>query len=190
MDTCEEARNCRIGHLLMLGDSITQGIESERTSFCHATFLSRVFNMYLWNQGVGGYVFDADSVDDELGFRPDMVFVSYGTNDYTVSRDANAIRESADRYSSRVREVFTSAHIYVVSPIWRFFEEEKDYAEFFKVNDMLQELADRYQCRYIDGRNLVTHNKQFFYDEEIHPNEPVVSNMDMSSFVAMNPILS
>ena len=50
------------------------------TSWCHSlpVQLARFFEMDLLNQGVGGYIFNARSLDEEISYQPDVVTVAYG----------------------------------------------------------------------------------------------------------------
>jgi hypothetical protein len=61
--------------ILFLGDSITQGWQSERDSMSYAWLLSRYLDADRLNWGVGGSVFHADTLED-VGFEPDMIFIA------------------------------------------------------------------------------------------------------------------
>ncbi len=65
--------------LICLGDSITQGMDAYYPSSTFPVQLARFFEMDLLNQGVGGYIFNARSLDEEISYKPDLVTVAYGT---------------------------------------------------------------------------------------------------------------
>ncbi|MDF2722824.1 MAG: GCN5-related N-acetyltransferase, partial [Paenibacillus sp.] len=70
------------GGLLCLGDSITQGMDAKHPSSTYAALLARALDLPLLNQGVGGYIFNADSLDENMPFQPQIVTVAFGTNDW------------------------------------------------------------------------------------------------------------
>ena len=106
---------------LFLGDSITQGSQSTRDSFCYAYRVSRFFDAEILNLGVGGSYMSADTLED-VGFDPDAVFIAYGTNDYThfdsIVSAETACREYFDKVTVCDKAVVTSG------PYERYFEKD------------------------------------------------------------------
>ena len=67
--------------LLFLGDSITQGWNSERESMGYADRISRFYDAYAVNCAVGGGCFSTATIG-ENGSKPEAVVVAFGTNDF------------------------------------------------------------------------------------------------------------
>lgn len=156
---------------LFLGDSITQGNQSSRDSFCYAYRVSRFFDAQILNLGVGGSYMMAESLED-VGYDPDVVFIAYGTNDYAVMDSLASLEAACAAYFSRVKELFGNKKIFYISPLWR-----ADGAMIRRTGtlDQCREVFIRH-CHahgfhHIDGYELVPHNPFYFNDGFLHPND-------------------
>lgn len=161
------------GSLLCLGDSITQGMDARHPSCTYAVLLARYLGFDLLNQGVGGFVFDSDSLDPELDLKPDLVTVAYGTNDWSKSPSPETFARDASAYLDKLTSIFPAARIAVLSPIWRKdLEEMKAAGTFRSIGETIERLCARYpSVRFIDGMELVPHQERFFGDGKVHPTD-------------------
>jgi len=156
---------------LFLGDSITQGSQSTRDTFCYAHRISRFFDAEYMNWGIGGSYMVADTLED-VGFDPDAVFIAYGTNDYTLGVSLESLEKACREYFDRVQALFPNKKIFYISPLWR-----ADNALLRKTGtlDDCREVFIR-ECEkhgfiHIDGYCLVPHMEFYFKDGYLHPND-------------------
>lgn len=157
---------------LFLGDSITQGYTTEYPSESYPNALARAFGAHALNQAIGGAVFNADMLDNDLGFIPDKVFIAYGTNDWCKT---DCVLISADAYVKRVIELFPNSEIIVLTPIWRGDlgeNEKRSGMTFLQLQENLKKVYSKYSSvKVVDGYLLVPHDKKYFIEDVLHPNE-------------------
>jgi hypothetical protein len=161
--------------LLCLGDSITQGMEAKRPLFAYPVLLSRSLGMSLLNQGVGGYYFDKDSLDTELPYRPDLITVAYGTNDWKRWDSLEELRQRCGEYLDTLKGIYPDTPIAVLTPIWR--QDSGQAQRMGTFEDMRQTIAGECaripELRCIDGMRLLPHLPSFFGDpgSKLHPTD-------------------
>lgn len=162
---------------LALGDSITQGMDAKNSSFHYPAILARYFGWNYLNHGVGGFYFDPDSLDAELPFKPDIITVAYGTNDYHLisvgEKTYEGVKKSVRAFFDKLIALYPQACIYVITPIWRAAEyENADIASGMqRIRSFLKKEATSRGWNVIDGEKLVSHDSGFFGDKVLHPNE-------------------
>lgn len=100
---------------LALGDSITQGMDSRHPSLSFPAVMARALGMHQFNCGVGGWVFDADSLPEPPAPDPAFITVGFGTNDFGAGMTA----QPAGPYLERVRELYPDVPVFVFEPLWR-----------------------------------------------------------------------
>ena len=158
------------GKFLFLGDSITQGWNSEFGAFAYANLVGDFFNAETVNQGVGGAFFEAKTVLP-IGFEPDAVFVAYGTNDFNKFQSLKEIEERAAEYLKSVKALYPQAAIFVISPIWRMDEHvQRAAGKFSDCQKAIQEIAKGLNLEVIDGETLVPPQAKLMADD-LHPND-------------------
>ena len=101
--------------LLALGDSITQGMDSAHPSLGFPAVVGRRLGMCPRNGGVGGWVFDVDSLPEPPVKAPALVLVAFGTNDFGEGMTP----EPSGPYLERVRSFYPDAPLVVLEPLWR-----------------------------------------------------------------------
>lgn len=162
--------------LLCYGDSITQGYDSLYPSQTYAARLARYYDMELWNQGISGYVFDARVIDGELTYKPDIVTVAYGTNHWDLSDSPNQIQVNtqvnADTFFQKLIQVHSNSKLYFILPLWRNdIVTDVRGRSFEELRKILRDTASQYPIQIIDGFYAVPHQKEFFADQNLHPND-------------------
>lgn len=161
------------GNLLCLGDSITQGMDARRPSSPYPVQLSRFLGMNLLNHGVGGHIFDASSLDPDLPYKPDLITVAYGTNDWMTHERLSELQQKCDEFLGKLSDLYPASQIVLLSPIWRQdADQAKPMGSFADMTRAIVEVAQGFpRISLIDGMSLVPPQPKFFGDGRIHPNE-------------------
>ena len=155
--------------ILFLGDSITQGWNAEYDSLSFAYQTSEILNAESMIQGVGGAFYDAGFVG-EIGFSPDSVIVAYGTNDANRVKKLDEFEEICSRYFERVKALYPSSTLYVITPIWRQdYDLPRPYGHVRLISESIARIADSYRAKVIDGMTLMPHLPCMMADV-LHPN--------------------
>lgn len=158
---------------LAVGDSITQGMDSIHPSNTYPVQVAKYFSMNLLNQGVGGYIFNEESLDENLKFEPDLITVAYGTNDWGKFKAFDEFYTSVKGYINKLATIYKTAKIYVITPLWRAdFETDRDLGPFSILKKTISEICEGYpNIKVIDGTTLVPNLTKYFKDEYLHPND-------------------
>lgn len=164
--------------LLCHGDSITQGMDALHPSLTYPTILSRSLGMNLLNQGVGRHLFDAKTLDEALSYKPDVITVAYGTNDWGRCANIDQLRENCYEYYRNLSRYFPEANIFALTPLWRVnWKEKKLTGTFQDIAAVIKDVCCHFQgISVIDGLDLVPHRLGYFNDG-VHPNEEGFSKM-------------
>ena len=101
--------------VLWLGDSITQGYGPLRSSCTYVSVANRLLNYNIINQGIGGYIYDKNSLMKMEGYTPDKIIVALGTNQYG-DKDMTKIEEY---YKTLIDIYGKEIPILCISPLWR-----------------------------------------------------------------------
>ena len=159
--------------LLFLGDSITQGYDAYHSSLSYTNRVAHALDADILNQAIGGEVFDADILDENLPFDPETVIVAYGTNDWALKPSFEALIEAAERFFTRTREIYPQKKMLFISPIWRGKTDGADFptGSFEQTAKALSDLAAQKGFLTVDGFRLTPHHPDFFADQYLHPND-------------------
>lgn len=158
--------------LLCFGDSITQGYDALHPSQTYAVRLARYFDMELWNAGLSGYIFDADFLDAELAFRPDVVTIAFGTNDWNWAETMEQAVDKAEKYFDKIREIYEGCRIIYMAPLWRADTGAPTNAgEFRPFCRALLWAAKKRGFETVDGYLAAPHRTEALADEILHPND-------------------
>lgn len=158
---------------LAIGDSITQGMDARGPASVYTAQLSRMLDAELLNIGVGGHVYDLESLDDELPFQPDLVTVAYGTNDWNREWSREQMAQIVTRYLTRLTSTMAKdARVFVLTPIWRKTGgETKTGGTLVEFSEAIGTAAASIAgVTVIDGLTLVPHADALFADGT-HPND-------------------
>ena len=151
--------------VLWLGDSITQGYGPLRSAHTYVSVANRLLNYDIVNQGIGGYVYDKNSLMKMEGYSPDKIIVALGTNQYGM-KDMTGIEE----YYEVLTGIYgTEIPILCISPIWRG-DKPEEYEVFLHFCDEVKRIAGKYpNIKVVDGLTLVPHRSEYYIDN-LHPN--------------------
>ena len=156
--------------VLFIGDSITQGWATMTDTFSYAQRLTRYLDAESVINGVGGAMF-AESTFDSIDFDPDVVILSYGTNDVGFWQNGDEMLSHIKTYMSLVKKQYQGKKIFAISPIWR-----TDFAATFKTGTFaegrarVKAVAEELGFVHVDGLKLVPPSAEYFFDH-VHPNE-------------------
>lgn len=169
--------------LLAFGDSITQGMDARHPASTYPALIARQLGMGLLNQGVGGYVFEADSLDPALAamYKPDLITIAYGTNDWGRYETLQQFRLKCADYLAGVASLFEGVPIVVMTPLWRKDRTEpKKLGAFDLIGQTIAELAAAYPAmRVLDGARLIPHLPRLFGDG-LHPTDEGFAHIAMN----------
>jgi len=153
--------------ILWMGDSITQGYGPMRSAMTYVSVANRMLDYDVINQGIGGYIYDAGSVSEMPGYRPDEIFVSLGTNQFEENS-----HKSVEAFYVKLREVYTdTVPVTCITPVWRTDLSEREFEKFIRFCDGIKNVCKKYDnIKVTDGFELIPHSPEYYIDG-LHPNE-------------------
>ena len=163
--------------MLCFGDSITQGYCSKFASLSYVNQAARALNAEVVNQGIGGYYFNETTIDESiLSYRPDIITVAYGTNDYSLYESAAEYAEHTGRYIKKLAQLFPDTKILGILPIYRNdgnYQVRKLYRSYC-MDDVRRILKEHYEALpngYVLEETGIPHIPQAYAADYLHPNE-------------------
>ena len=161
---CEERK------LLLLGDSIFQGISSYHPSNAIGNQLATIYKAETVNQSVGGAQFFPETLEN-LNFKPDRILVALGINDAHSTSDG--WMENIPAYFAKLRQLYPASPIVALTPIWSvpLSQNKTLRSRAEAITECIHHVAKAYNCRVLDGMNLVPHSGRFFNEDGTHPND-------------------
>ncbi len=178
--------------MLILGDSITQGMDAHRSANSYANKIADLLDATAVNQGIGGEIFRPAILDGDIGFTPDIVTIAYGTNDYSKRDDSEDFLRDATAFYRGVRDLFPTAKIFGILPTWRADANAKPRPmgkNFEEAKDIVRTAAESVGAAVIDGDGLVPHSPYCFDDGKLHPNDLGFAHYAKNLFAAMEQYL-
>lgn len=159
--------------IFFVGDSITQGYDAVYPSLSYVNCLSRHFDAEILNQAIGGEVFDADLVDTEMAFEPDLIVIAYGTNDWCLAPSREDILEKEAALIDKMKLLARAVHIVCISPIHRGDTAliQSRAGDFGETCRAILATAKRKRIAAVDGTNLHPYLPEFYSDKVLHPND-------------------
>lgn len=163
--------------ILAFGDSITQGYMVDHPSMCYIGRMAQRLNAEVLNQAIGGYYFVGESLDCALSaWNPDLITVAYGTNDYSVRKDAVSFEENMRSFMEKLTEIFPDTPVLGLMPIYRNdigFQSRllfRDYTHGHAL-DMIRRVYADYKNVTVMEDTYYPQCKDFFYTDFLHPND-------------------
>ena len=173
---------------LFLGDSITQGYSADHDAQAYSCTVARYYNAASVNWAVGGARFREETVM-ATDFDPDVVFVAYGTNDYT-HLPADTYLANCTAYLDKIKNLFGNKKVFVISPIWRAdCEILRGAGVLDDCRALVAREAEKRGFIHVDGYRLVPHNSEYFSDGFLHPNDLGFAHYSRNLIQFLQPIL-
>lgn len=159
--------------ILFLGDSITHGSTTAFASMTYAHQVARALDAEIVNQGIGGEGFNPHAVDMDLYFEPDLISVSYGTNDWSHNPSHAHFVGVVNGHLAALRDRYPETPIVMILPIWRadYTLTTKKVGSFADAREAMKAAAERFGITVVDGFTLVPHLRSVMEDNRLHPNE-------------------
>lgn len=151
--------------VLWLGDSITQGYGPLRSAHTYVSVANRLLNYDIINQGIGGYIYDKNSLMKMDGYTPDKIIVSLGTNQYGAET-----MKDVEEYYEVLTDIYKNIPILCITPLWRGDNPEgvKTLTSFC---EKIKRIVEKYdQIKVVEGYKLVPHLSEYYLDN-LHPNQ-------------------
>jgi len=152
---------------LIIGDSLTQGWQSEYDSLSYANRICRVFDAEAIIQGRGGSCYVPATMTKLENFDPDVVIVAYGTNDYGRIKTYEEYRKNVRDYHDRVKECYGEKKIFIISPIWRLPNPNASL-DFCECREIIRDEAEKHGFIHVDGATLVPPIEKGFFTDGLH----------------------
>lgn len=161
--------------LLAFGDSITQGFDCLRPSNHYVYSLAAALDAEEFNKGIGGERHVPSLVACDETFTPDYILIAYGTNDWAHATP-ELLEEKCTELYRILAEKYPNIPVITITPIWRSniisFAPNVQFESFQQVEDCILRITARYpNVTVVKGFDLVPHDKSYFADWGLHPND-------------------
>lgn len=158
--------------MISFGDSITHGLCAQSPSSTYAVRLADKLDADIYNIAVSGDRFFPELLEYDMGVKPDIITVAYGTNDWWMHSRTTVERRSRE-FIEKLSLKYPDSRIFVISPIDRLSHEKAakfgDY--LICMSDLLKtSSAGTANVTVIDGWKLVPADPAYFADG-LHPSD-------------------
>ena len=161
--------------LLVFGDSITQGFDCLRPGSHYVYKLAAALGAEEFNKGIGGERHVPALVACDEPFTPDYILVAFGTNDW-ARENPELLEEKCSGLYKILAEKYPDVPVITITPIWRSniisFAPNVKFESFQQVEDTILRITAQYpNITVVKGFDLVPHDKSYFADWGLHPND-------------------
>ena len=171
------------------GDSITQGSTAKKGSNTYFWQVTRHFDLHSMNFGIGGIRFQPEGLED-VGYDPDLVIVSLGTNNFGSNRPMELLQANCPAYFDKLMALYPNKHIVCITPIWRADGDEvKNLGTIHDARDLIAREANKRGLIIVDGWDLVPHRTELYADLRLHPNDEGFDHYSQNLIKAITPYL-
>lgn len=160
--------------MLVLGDSISQGLFGQNPYLAPIPQLARKAKVDYLNASVGGEIFRKDSIDPHLSFTPDIILIELGSNDMGFVREMDKISKNIDEFFEVLMNKYPKARKAAVTPFWftdygTSKEADEREALSFKIRDKVFAVCKELNIPAFSGLDLFPHDPEL-YSDICHPN--------------------
>ncbi len=159
--------------LLCFGDSITQGYDAAFASKSYVNRITSHFDAYTVNQAIGGERFVPEIVLEDTEYRPDVVTVAYGTNDWSGTVKSY-FHPRCEEFFEKAGRTYPEAKKFAILPIWRADAKsgkQKYEGSLDEACEFIAETAQKHGFIVIDARPFMPQAPEFYWDSRLHPND-------------------
>lgn len=160
--------------LLIIGDSISQGLFAVHPSLALAPRIFRDYGWDYFNSSVGGDYHRDDLIPESLPFEPQKILVKLGVNDWVFIGDKAVIAKNIEAFYESLDIRFKGVPVYVISPCWATDWETRtdgrpEYTDW--AYDYILKVTGAYKnVTVIDGMYVIPHEYRCFSDNT-HPSD-------------------
>lgn len=157
--------------IAFFGDSITQGYDGKTPALTYVNRIGLQTDSEVYNFGIGDTQFNPCVIDDNANVRPDVIFVAYGTNDWSRKSSQAEFIDAVKAFFDKLRAQYPTQPMFVILPIWRRTHEEmKPVGTLQTVRALLLQTVSEYTgVRAVDIWEEIPHEEDCFADG-LHPN--------------------
>ncbi|MBP3540976.1 MAG: SGNH/GDSL hydrolase family protein [Clostridia bacterium] len=135
-----------------------------RSSHTYVSVANRLLNYDILNQGIGGYVYDKNTMTPMEGYQPDKIIIAMGTNQF----DCETMTD-VEEYYQCLQKVYGDTPVLCVTPLWRG-DRPEGHDVLVRFCENVKKIAGQYpNVTVVDGFTLVPHLPEYFLDN-LHPN--------------------
>ena len=158
--------------VIMYGDSITQGYDSESPSRSYTSQLADYLEADVINKGIGGSVFMPELSEIKSDYSPNLITVAYGTNDWNICGYDDFEKRCHSFFNNLITN-YPDTKILAIAPIWRAdCDEERNLGKFSKVAETLKNISVlNKNISFINGIDFIPKDKKYYRDSYLHPND-------------------
>lgn len=165
----EEIKVENLKKVLVLGDSISQGMETLNPSITYVNLLKKIKKWNILNQSIGGLEFDSKTIEKIKNFNPELIIIALGTNDILKTIEIEKKYKEIEKYINKIKILYKMKEIVIITPIPIL--NKKYEKNNIKLQEKLNEIGIKNNYKVIFGKELIIKDKKFYFDKEIHPNE-------------------
>lgn len=158
--------------MLALGDSITHGYDTLYPSNSYAERTAQKLDAEIYNKAIGGEIFFPALSALKVPFKPDIITVAYGTNDWN-SCDKYVFQKNCSAFFENLCRNYPDTPIFAITPLWRKeHTEERVLGEYSFIEKYITEVCSKYpNITVIRGFDIIPHDESLFADFRLHPND-------------------
>ncbi len=174
---CDEpikAHQRALSSLLVLGDSIVQGVGSESPSVALTPRLASLSGLEVINQGLMGSLFNPAIAQELHASLPiSKVIVGYGTNDWVIRESLSELEEVVHALLGRLFELYPTTEILLLSPLWRSdWKTVRAMGSFKEMSEAIKKASKDFPLvTFVDCLSCINHTEEVFADGFLHPNK-------------------
>ncbi|HKM07447.1 MAG TPA: SGNH/GDSL hydrolase family protein [Sphaerochaeta sp.] len=160
--------------LLLLGDSIMQGVGSESPSVALSPRLASLSGLKVINQGLMGSLFNPDIVEELDSLLPiSKVIVGYGTNDWVLRSSLSELQEVVEALLTKLSGLYPTTEILLLSPLWRSdWKTARAMGSFSQMSGAIKKASRLFPLvTFVDCLSCIAHSEEVLADGFLHPNK-------------------
>ncbi|MBQ8815402.1 MAG: SGNH/GDSL hydrolase family protein [Lachnospiraceae bacterium] len=157
--------------VLLYGDSITQGYDSSRPENSYVSQLVQMLDVDGIDKGMGAEVFSPELAELKDKFEPHLIFVAYGTNDWS-KKSREEFEVNSRGFFQALRRNYPNTTIIALAPVGRVNRDVvKPFGAFEYIAKYFCELAEEIdRMIVIDCIDFIPCS-QDYYSDHVHPND-------------------
>lgn len=157
--------------LLILGDSIWQGIASYHPTCSVSNLMCRELGVEMINQSVGGACFFPE-VLEPLPIQVDRILVALGINDVFSEETPERIEMRIHSWFDRLRSLYPQVPLTCITPVWTaLLQKRRRQEKYARIVEVIRREAAEADASVIEGSGLLPHTERFYNEDDVHPND-------------------
>ena len=159
--------------LLVLGDSIAQGFCAGDPALSWPARVSREWGMDLFNQSIGGQVFQPGMIADlQKRLSPERVIVALGLNYRHEPCNERIVRADVRGFFAELRRIWPKTRMWALTPTPHSEQPYRTHPRscFEQVDALIRKEAQALDLGVVDGLLLLDYDLGLFADASEHPN--------------------